>query len=55
MTLTWLGEEKIPDPIINPTMSDNPFKYVNVLCFSSETPPNAVWSFDADMGAPIGA
>lgn len=50
MEFTWLGEEKIPEPIINPTINDNPFKYVNVLCFSKEPTdcPDAV-------GAPIGA
>jgi hypothetical protein len=36
--LTWLGDEKIPDPIISPTISDSPFRYVSVLCFSSEPP-----------------
>jgi hypothetical protein len=29
--LTWLGDEKIPDPMISPTINDNPFRYVSVL------------------------
>jgi len=45
----------MPDPIINPTINDNPFRYVNVLCFSSDPPPNAVGPFETDIGAPIGA
>src|SRR5277367_4035502 len=45
----------MPDPIINPTINDNPFRYVNVLCFSKLPPPNAVCPSDADIGAPIGA
>jgi hypothetical protein len=54
-TLTWLGDEKMPDPIINPTMSDKPFRYVSVLCFSSEPAPNPPLARVADVGAPSGA
>jgi len=53
--LTWLGEEKIPDPIINPTISDSPFIYVNVLCFSKFPAPNPVNPLEGAIGAPIGA
>jgi hypothetical protein len=53
--LTWLGLENMPDPIINPTINDNPFRYVNVLCFSRLPPPNAVCPSEAEIGAPIGA
>jgi hypothetical protein len=53
--LTWLGEEKIPDPMIKPTISDNPFRYVNVLCFSSDPPPSPPPGCAAAVGAPMGA
>jgi hypothetical protein len=53
--LTWLGLEKMPDPIINPTINDKPFKYVKVLCFSRLPPPKAACPSDAEVGAPIGA
>lgn len=36
LVYTWLGEEKMPDPMINPTINDSPLRYVNDLCFSSE-------------------
>jgi hypothetical protein len=32
--LTCAGEEKIPDPMINPTTNDRPLRYVKVLFFS---------------------
>jgi hypothetical protein len=55
LTLTWLGEENIPDPIIKPTISDRPFKYVNVLCFSNDTAPKPPAVPLADADAPRGA
>lgn len=36
--LTWVGDEKIPEPMINPTIRDRPLRYVSDLCFSSEAP-----------------
>ena len=53
--MTWLGEEKIPDPMIRPTINDKPFMYVNVLCFSRDPPPSPPWEWPADVGAPRGA
>lgn len=45
----------MPEPMISPTMSDNPFRNVNVLCFSNEPPPSPPFGLAADVGAPIGA
>jgi len=45
----------MPDPMINPTINDNPFIYVSVLCFSRLPPPNTVCPSEAEIGAPIGA
>jgi hypothetical protein len=53
--MTWPGEEKIPDPMINPTISDSPFKYVKVLCFSKDTPPSPVAGSDGAIASPIRA
>jgi hypothetical protein len=36
--LTWLGDEKMPEPMINPMIRERPFKYVNDLCFSNDGP-----------------
>ena len=36
--LTWAGEEKIPEPMIKPTIKDRPLRYVRDLCFSREIP-----------------
>lgn len=43
--------------MISPTISDSPFRYVSVLCFSSEPPPPAPPAAlpAADDGAPSGA
>lgn len=41
--------------MISPTINDRPLRYVNVLCFSRDPPPNAVCPFEEDIGAPIGA
>lgn len=40
---------------MSPTMSDSPFKYVNVLCFSSDPPPKPPPGWPADADAPMGA
>jgi hypothetical protein len=53
--LTWLGDEKIPDPMISPTINDNPFRYVSVLCFSSDAPPSPPFGRVPEVGAPRGA
>jgi hypothetical protein len=53
--LTDPGDEKIPEPIISPTISDNPFKYVKVLFFSNDPPPKPPLGLDLDVGAPMGA
>lgn len=53
--MTWPGEEKIPDPMIKPTINDSPFKYVNVLCFSNDTPPNPVAGSEGAIASPIRA
>lgn len=36
--LTCVGDEKIPEPMINPTIRDKPLMYVSDLCFSSDAP-----------------
>ena len=53
--MTWPGAEKIPEPIIKPTIRESPFKYVNVLCFSKDTPPSPVAGSDGAMASPIRA
>jgi hypothetical protein len=45
----------MPEPMIKPTMSESPFKYVKVLSFSSDRPPSPPFVLVADVGAPIGA
>lgn len=55
LELTWPGEENMPEPMINPTISDNPLRYVSVLCFSSDPPPNPPFGRAAEVGAPMGA
>lgn len=55
LTLTWLGDEKMPDPMISPTISDSPLRYVSVLCFSSDPPPSPPVGRPADADAPMGA
>jgi hypothetical protein len=50
---TWLGEEKIPEPIIRPTTRDKPLRYVRDFCFSKEPPFRAfVGSSTVFDGAP---
>lgn len=41
--------------MIKPTINDNPFKKVKVLCFSNEPPPSVACPFEEDIGAPMGA
>ena len=41
--------------MINPTINDNPFRYVKVLFLSSDAPPIVVCGFVEDIGAPMGA
>lgn len=54
--LTWLGDEKMPEPMMRPMMSDRPLRYVSVLSFSSEPPPRPPPERrPADVGAPMGA
>ncbi len=55
LTLTWLGDEKMPEPMIKPTISDRPLRYVKVLCFSNDPPPRAPVGLLAEAEAPIGA
>lgn len=38
MMLTWAGDEKIPEPMINPMIRERPLRYVRDLCFSREAP-----------------
>ena len=47
--VTWLGEEKIPDPIMSPTINERPLRYVSDLCLSRETP---LRSKGPDVGVP---
>lgn len=55
MELTWLGDEKMPDPIIKPTIRDRPLRYVRVLYFSKDPPPRPPLGLPAVVGAPMGA
>jgi hypothetical protein len=45
----------MPEPIISPTISDRPFKYVKVLCFSNDPPPKPPLGLALEVGAPMGA
>lgn len=45
----------MPDPIIIPTIRDSPFRNVNVLCLSRDSPPIAFCIALEVIGAPIAA
>jgi hypothetical protein len=50
---TWDGDEKMPLPIMSPTTSERPLRYVRLLFFSSEPPLSAFVGSSAGLeGAP---
>lgn len=45
----------MPEPMIRPTIKDNPLTKVKFLCFSKDPAAPPACGFDADIGAPIRA